>query len=398
MPKVLRVLNRLNVGGPTYNVAYLSRYIDARYQTMVLAGIKEFHEGSSEYMLKDLGVPYQFVPDMFRNINMVKDVRALRYIQAAVKNYRPDIVHTHAAKAGVLGRLAAHHNTNRPGAILHTYHGNVFDGYFSPLKTKVFLAIERYLANISDAIVAISEQQKYDLVNKYNIAPANKVHVIKLGFDLNKFTEGNAGKRIDFRKFHSIADDEIVITITGRLAPIKNHFLFIDALRILKETNPVLKFRAFIVGDGELLAPVIQRIKDSGLTFCEANEDNYAKDIVFTSWRKDIDVINAGSDIIALTSLNEGTPVSIIEAMASEKGVICTDVGGVKDVVRDGYSGFLSSQDAGNYADKLKELIVNKELRNSMAANGKQFALQNYSYQRLVAETEDLYRFLLNLD
>jgi glycosyltransferase involved in cell wall biosynthesis len=396
MPKILRVLNRLNVGGPTYNVAYLSRYIDNQYQTTVLAGIKEAHEGSSEYMLENLGVDYEFVPDMFRPINPAKDLRALRHIQNAVKKYRPDIVHTHAAKAGVLGRLAAYYSVNRPKAILHTYHGNVFDGYFSPVKTKIFLAIERYLANISNAIIAISDQQKYDLVNKYNIAPADKVHVIKLGFDLDKFTVGNAEKRLSFRQFYGITDDEIVITITGRLAPIKNHFLFIDALRILKKANPTLKFRAFIVGDGELLEPILQRISDSGLIFSRSHENNYAVDVVFTSWRQDIDVINAGSDIIALTSLNEGTPVSIIEALASEKGVICTDVGGVRDVVKDGYSGFLSEQSADSYAVKLEELITNKELRNTMAANGKKFALQNYSYKRLVTETQDLYKFLLD--
>jgi glycosyltransferase involved in cell wall biosynthesis len=396
MPKVLRVLNRLNVGGPTYNVAYLSKYIDPQYQTRVLAGVKEPHEGSSEYMLQDLDVPYKFVPDMFRSISPVKDLKALRFIQKEIKNYKPDIVHTHAAKAGVLGRLAAYHNPNRPKAILHTYHGNVFDGYFSPIKTKIFLSIERYLASISTAIIAISEQQKDDLVNKYKIAPANKVHVVRLGFDLGKFAEGNAEKRLNFRQFYNISDDEIVITITGRLTSIKNHFLFVDALRIVKETTPGLKFKAFIVGDGELMEPIIQRVKDASLTFCKANENNYAADVVFTSWRKDIDVINAGSDIIALTSLNEGTPVSIIEAMASEKGVICTNVGGVKDVVKDGYSGFLCEQLADVYAVKLKELISNKDLRDKMAANGKAFVLQNYSYQRLIKEVEHLYKLLLD--
>jgi glycosyltransferase involved in cell wall biosynthesis len=396
MPKILRVLNRLNVGGPTYNVAYLSRYIDTQYQTTVLAGIKEAHEGSSEYMLKDLGVDYEFVPDMFRSINPAKDLRAFKHIREKIKEYRPDIVHTHAAKAGVLGRLAAYHSAYRPKAILHTYHGNVFDGYFSPVKTKIFLAIERYLASISNAIIAISDQQKHDLVNKYNIAPADKVHVIRLGFDLDKFTTNTNEKRQSFRQFYGIADDEVVIAITGRLASIKNHFLFINALTILKKANPDLKIKAFIVGDGELIEPILQRISDSGLTFSKANENHYSADVIFTSWRKDIDVINAGADIIALTSLNEGTPVSIIEALASEKGVICTDVGGVKDVVKDGYSGFLCEQSANSYAAKLKELVVNKELRHTMAANGKRFALQNYSYKRLVAETQNLYKFLLD--
>jgi glycosyltransferase involved in cell wall biosynthesis len=395
MSKILRILNRLNVGGPTLNVAYLSKYIDSNYQTKVLAGHKEPYEGSSEYVLNDLNIGYDYVPDMHRSINLVKDYRAFKYIQSAIKNYQPDIVHTHAAKAGVLGRLAAYHNSKRPKAILHTYHGNIFDGYFSPVKTKIFLGIERYLASISDAIIAISNEQKNDLVNKYKIAPENKVHVIRLGFDLDRFAQNSDQKRHEFRNFYNIQEEEIVITITGRLTAIKNHYLFIAGLQMLKQQKPTLKFKAFIVGDGELMEPIINMIKESGLSFCRADDNNYQADIIFTSWRKDIDVINAGSDIAALTSLNEGTPVSIIEAMASQKAVICTNVGGVKDVVKDGHSGFLCDQTPESFVSKLTKLIENKGLRDKMAVNGQKFVIENYSYFRLVNEIESLYSFLL---
>jgi len=395
MPKILRILNRLNVGGPTYNVAYLSKYLDSNYETKILAGYKEPDEGSSEYILKDLGLSHNYVPDMYRSISPFKDYRAYRFIKKFVKNYKPAIVHTHAAKAGVLGRLAAYHNPNRPKAIIHTYHGNVFDGYFSPLKTKVFLAIERYLCGLSTAIVAISEAQKNDLVNKYRIVEANKVRVIKLGFDLSRFAEDPSVKRMAFRNFYCLGDDVVVISITGRLAPIKNHALLIEAIKIIKQANAQLKFKLFVVGDGELMPQIITTVEQAGLTSCRYGDANYDADVVFTSWRKDIDVINAGSDIIALTSLNEGTPVSIIEGMASRKAVICTNVGGVKDVVEDGHNGFLCDVDAQTYARKLEELIVNKPLRNDMAKNGQEFALENYSYKRLVSETEDLYRYLL---
>jgi len=395
MPKILRILNRLNVGGPTYNVAYLSKYLDAKYETKVLAGHKEPDEGSSEYMLKDLGVSYEFVPDMYRSISPLKDYRAYRFIRKYVKKDRPDIVHTHAAKAGVLGRLAAYHNPNRPRAIVHTYHGNVFDGYFSPFKTKLFLAIERYLCGLSTAVVAISEAQKNDLVNKYQIVEANKVHVIRLGFDLSRFTEDSSVKRKAFRSFYALGDDDVVISITGRLAPIKNHALLIEAIKIIKQRNAELKFKLFVVGDGELMSAIITAVEQAGLSFCRYGDSNYDADVIFTSWRKDIDVINAGSDIIALTSLNEGTPVSIIEGMASQRAVICTNVGGVKDVVDDGHNGFLCDVDAESYARRLEELIVNKPLRVDMAKKGQSFALENYSYKRLVSETEDLYRYLL---
>jgi glycosyltransferase involved in cell wall biosynthesis len=396
MPKILRILNRLNIGGPTLNVAYLSKHIGENYATRVLAGIKEPYEGSSAYMLDDLGIPYEYVPTMHRSISPKNDYKAFRYIKNAIKKHKPDIVHTHAAKAGVLGRLAAYYNPNRPKVIIHTYHGNVFDGYFSPIKTKIFLAIERHLAGISNAIVAISQQQKNDLVYKYKIAPANKIHVIRLGFDLDKFSINSNEKRINFRRFYDIPEDVVVITITGRLTAIKNHSLFIDALKIIRDANPSLKLKIFIVGDGELLQDIINKVALAGFTYCKPGHTDNNADVIFTSWRKDIDVINAGSDIIALTSLNEGTPVSIIEALASQKAVICTNVGGVKDVIEDGFSGILSEQIADEFAEKLMKLIVNKELRNTLAINGKQFIMENYSYFRLVKETENLYTSLLN--
>jgi len=396
MPRILRILNRLNIGGPTYNVAYLSRYLDPSFQTMVLAGNKEPYEGNSDYILKDLGVAFDYVPGMNRSINFRKDMRAYRYIYNMIRTEKPDIVHTHAAKAGVLGRLAAYRSSGRPRAIVHTYHGNVFDGYFSPIKTKIFLSVERYLCSVSSAIVAISEKQKDDLVNKYKIAPAHKVHVIKLGFDLRRFTEQQEEKRAAFRQFYRIGEEEVVIVITGRLTAIKNHSLLIGLLRLIRQQAPELKLKVFVVGDGELLDTIISESRDSGFSVCVPGDDNYDAEIIFTSWRKDIDVINAGADIVALTSLNEGTPVSIIEAQASATAVICTDVGGVKDVVKDGHNGLLTDGTRDMFAGKLKQLIADAELRNELALNGKKTALENYSYTRLVAETENLYRYLLS--
>lgn len=396
MPRILRILNRLNIGGPTYNVAYLSKYLEPCFQTRVLAGIKEPHEGCSDYVLNDLGVQFEHVPDMYRSIHPNKDISAYRFISNKIKTLKPDIVHTHAAKAGVLGRLAAHNNRERPKAIIHTYHGSVFDGYFSPAKTKVFLAVERYLCRISNAVIAVSEHQKDDLVNKYKVAPAEKVHVIKLGFDLERFTEERAIKRESFRGFYKIQEDEIVIAITGRLTAVKNHALFIEAIGLLKQQNPDIKFKAFIVGDGELLNPIMVMARNRGLSVCAPDEHHYDTDVIFTSWRKDIDVINAAADIVALTSLNEGTPVSIIEAQASSTPVICTNVGGVKDVVKDGYNGFLSEKDSVFFTTRLKELIENPHLRNVLGANGKKSAMENYSYTRLVKETGDLYNHLLS--
>lgn len=395
MPKILRILNRLNVGGPTYNVAYLSKYLDDSYETQVLAGHKDLHEGSSAYVLNDLGVAFDYVPDMFRQLNPANDFRAYRFIQGVVNQYKPDIVHTHAAKAGALGRMAAYYSKNRPKAIIHTYHGNVFDGYFSPLKTRIFLLVERYLCKLSTAIIAISELQKQEMVEKYKLAPAEKIHVIRLGFDLQKFQDDRTVKRKQFRDFYRLSSNTVVVSIIGRLAPVKNHTLFIEVVKYLKKKYPSIKIKFFIVGDGKSRDSIISMIQNYGLSYCLPEDDNYKADIVFTSWRKDIDVVNAGSDIIALTSLNEGTPVSIIEAMASGKAVISTDVGGIRDIISDGNSGIISDVDISTFAEDLYKLAADKLLRDHLAANGEVFALNNYSYRRLIKDIEQLYKNIL---
>lgn len=385
------MLNRLNIGGPTYNVAYLSAYMDTHYTTKVLAGVKEPYEGSSEYILKDLGINYDFVPGMLRQISPRHDMQAYRYIAQSIRSFKPDIVHTHAAKAGALGRLAAHFSTHRPKAIIHTYHGNVFDGYFSPIKTKVFLGIERYLCSVSDAIVAISEKQRNDLAELYKIAPAEKIHVIPLGFDLERFTIDRELKRQQFRNEYQVDDDTLVVAITGRLTAIKNHILFFDAARHIKHQHPQLKIKYFVIGDGELFDVLVDKAIGDGLTISTPEKENNAADVIFTSWRKDIDIINAGSDIIALTSFNEGTPVSIIEALASKKAVIATDVGGVGDVVKDNFNGLLSTLDAAAFSKKLLNLLTDKELRTRLATEGETNILKKYSYHRLINDMENLY-------
>jgi glycosyltransferase involved in cell wall biosynthesis len=395
MPKILRILNRLNVGGPTYNVAYLSKYLNDSYETRVLAGHKDLHEGSSAYVLNDLGVAFDYVPGMFRQLNPVNDLRAYRFIQDVVNQYKPDIVHTHAAKAGALGRLAAYYSKNRPKAIIHTYHGNVFDGYFSPLKTRIFLSVERYLCKLSTAIIAISEVQKQEMVEKYKLAPAEKIHVIRLGFDLQKFQDDRVAKRKAFRDFYHLADDTVVVTIVGRLAPVKNHLMFIDVINGIKKKSSSQKIKFFIVGDGERRNNIVALMESYSISYCLPEDTKYEADVILTSWRKDIDVINAGSDIVALTSINEGTPVSIIEAMASARAVISTDVGGIRDIISDGNNGIIAAQDILDFTEKLFMLASDKLLRNRIAINGEVFALNNYSYRRLIKDIEQLYKNIL---
>ena len=182
MPRVLRIINRLNLGGPTYNAAYLTKYLAPEFETMLVAGMKDDSEESSEFIVESMGIEPFYIRSMQRELNFSKDSDAYKQISKIIKEFKPDIVHTHAAKAGTLGRIAAWNN--KVPVILHTFHGHVFHSYFSPLKTKVFIGIEKVLASISTGIIAISEEQKIDLCETYKISSAKKTHIVPLGFKL----------------------------------------------------------------------------------------------------------------------------------------------------------------------------------------------------------------------
>ncbi len=393
MPRVLRIINRLNLGGPTFNAAYLTKYLSPEFDTMLLAGMIDDTEESSEFITREVGLEPVYIPEMYREINVLKDRKAYRKIKNIIREFKPDIVHTHAAKAGTLGRLAAA-ELNVP-VILHTFHGHVFHSYFSPIKTRVFLEIERYLAKRSTRIIAISERQKKELGLIYKVAPLDKIEVVPLGFDLSAFTDDQEHKRKIFRKQYQLDDDEIAISIVGRLVPIKNHKLFVDALKVVLE-NTTKRVRAFIVGDGEERSNIEEYVRQQGIDFVNYPKDPRRAALTFTSWRRDIDVVNAGSDIIALTSNNEGTPVSLIEAQAANKPIVTTRVGGISDVVIPGKTAFVSAKgNTSKLAKNLFLLIEDNDLRQEMSESGRAYVQNKFSYQRLVKDTAALYRKLL---
>ena len=393
MPKVLRIINRLNLGGPTYNAANLTKYMDGEFETMLVSGMTDETEQSSQFILDKLDLKPVYIKEMYRELNPFKDYKAYFRIREIIREFKPDIVHTHAAKAGAVGRLAAYHEG--VPVIVHTFHGHVFHSYFGPLKTRIFLEIERYLGRKTDAIVTLSEIQREELSEQFHIAPRDKFHIVPLGFDLSRFTEDKEAKRKAFRKQYNVADDEIAISIVGRLVPVKNHPMFLRALKIVADSTN-RRIRAFIIGDGEERTVIEQMARDLGLPF--NNEDLRESNILtFTSWIKDVDVSNAGSDIIALTSFNEGTPVSLIEAQASGKPILSNRVGGIADIVMEGKTALLcSSDDAGAFAAHLLSLIGDDSLRHGMSDLGTAHVMQNYSHLRLAADMAGLYRGLLN--
>ena len=391
MPKVLRIINRFNLGGPTYNASYLSRYLPEPYETLLIGGVKQEEEGSSEFIAESLGIKPLVVDEMQRNPDIKSDRKAYKRIKKIIKEYQPDIVHTHASKAGALGRLAAH-KCGVP-VIVHTFHGHVFENYFGKAKTTFYKRVERFLAKKSSAIVAISDKQKDDLTQRFRIVSPKKVHVIPLGFDLDRFQVDRQRKREDFRKKYNLQDDEIAIGIVGRLTAIKNHRMFIEVFAKVREKS-TKKIRAFIIGDGEEKEATVQYAADAGLsiTFDEAVN----ADIKFTSWIKNIDWANAGLDIIALTSLNEGTPVSLIEAQASQKPIVTTRVGGVENTVLENETAFLSpSEDVAAMTKHLLNLVENEQLRENMGEAGWEFVKERFHYNRLINDMKDLYDHLL---
>lgn len=390
MIKVLRIINRFNIGGPTYNVVYLSKYLGDDFETMLVGGEKDETENSSMHIVENLGLKPIIIKEMRRSINPLNDVKAYFKIKQMIREYKPDIVHTHASKSGVLGRLAASH-CGVP-IIIHTFHGHVFHSYFSSFKTTLFKKIERYLAKKSTKIIAISEIQKNELVNEHQIASAEKFQVVPLGFDLERFYTNQEEKRKTFRTNYYISDDEIIVGIVGRLVPIKNHELFLDAATLVKEKSNQ-KIRFFIVGDGEKRADLENYCSTKSLSYSNNPEDK--SDVIFTSWIQDIDVVNAGVDIIALTSLNEGTPVSLIEAQASGKPIVTTNVGGIKDVVIPNETAFVTGFDANEISEKILKLVNDKELYQSFSSKGLAFVKDHFHYTRLCNDMGRLYKELM---
>jgi glycosyltransferase involved in cell wall biosynthesis len=391
LKRVLRIINRPAIGGPILNATLLARHLGPEFETLLVAGSCETHEAEATDLLEGLNCIR--MDSMGRSINPLKDVLAYSALRKLIREYRPHIVHTHAAKPGALGRLAA--KAEGVPVIVHSFHGHVFHSYFNPLKNRIFLGIERYLAKISDAIIAISPEQKLELSEQFRVASADKFRMIPLGFDLDKFSSDQEQKRTRFRSELGIAADVVVITLTGRLVPIKHHAFFLQAFKKLLGTTD-RKVLAVFVGDGESRSSIETLADSLGIRFTSLGAQDSNTELILTSWRTDIDVVNAGSDIVALSSLNEGTPVSLIEASAASKPVVSTHIGGVASVVKEGVSGFLiECGDADAFATRLNQLVSDPALRAEFGQAGAEHVRSKFAYQRLVSDMSALYHELL---
>lgn len=399
--KVLRVVSRLNIGGPSIHCSILTKGLSgSRFSSKLVTGKEARREGDMSHLISRNNGCLLKIPELQREINIYKDIKAFFEILKIIFREKPDIVHTHMAKAGAVSRAAVlFHNlvSSKKIKTVHTFHGNVLDGYFNPQKSKLFIRIERALAKVTDAIIALSQTQKWELTKKYDIARDDKIHIINLGFDLTQFTDSNGRGKGKLRSSIGVKDDTLLIGIVGRLVPIKNHVLFMDSAKLIMEKCPDKDVRYVIVGDGELREPLESYARKIGI------QDN----VIFYGWEKEIQKIYADIDMLMLTSNNEGTPVSIIESMASQVPVVTTGVGGVKDLL--GRIETSSSADRdfsvcergilcpkGNaeaLANGIRYLVENDNHR--LIQKAKDFVFDNYTDRRLIERVENLYESLL---
>lgn len=348
----------------------LTKELRPEFDTLLAAGTPQVDEGE----LGDPEVEITHVP-LVRPISPRRDLRAFFAVRRLIGRNEPDIIHTHMAKAGAIGRLAAREPSIRT---VHTFHGHVLEGYFSPNVEQAFARVERYLAARTDALIAVSNEVR-DALLDLGIGPPERHHVIPLGFELDRFLKIQ-GRNGILRRNLGLDAETPLVAVLGRVTKIKDHATLLRAVAGLPGVHLV------VLGDGDARPNVEQLARD--LKIMER--------VHFSGWRTDVHIVLADVDVVALTSLNEGTPVSLIEGSAAARPVVATDVGGVRSVVRDGETGFLASPgDHVAVSTLLWRLIENKNLGRSLGEKGREHVRDRYSHKRLLADITALYDDLL---
>jgi glycosyltransferase involved in cell wall biosynthesis len=383
--RILRLIARLNMGGPALHVAYLTRGLEARgYETTLGAGSLARGEGSMSFVAEELGVEVRHVQHLHREVSPVLDPLSVRRVVQLIREVRPHILHTHTAKAGAVGRTAAVlAGDARPPIVLHTFHGHVLHGYFDPVRAAVFREVERSLARVTTRLVAVSPEVRDDLV-ELGVAPAEKFSVIRLGIDLDsRITEGDADGA-QLRRLFGVPEDAFVVGWIGRMTGIKHLPDLLAAFARLRERGVDAKL--CLVGDG----PDREEVEEL------AYELGIAAHTLFVGYQRDVAPYYGLFDVLLLPSGNEGTPVVAIEALAAGTPVVATRVGGVPDVVEHGTDGFLVPVgDVEALAASLERLAENPGLREEMGRAGRERTLPRYRVERLVDDVDSLYRVLL---
>ena len=382
--KVLRVIARVNMGGPALHVAYLTAGLrDRGYDTTLVAGSLARGEDSMEFVAHELGVEVERLPGLRRDISPVRDVVAVWRLAQVIRRERPAILHTHTAKAGAVGRLAALlAGDAKPPIVVHTFHGHVLRGYFGPLRSFGFRLLERWLARATTALIAVSPEVRDDLV-ALGVAPRERFTVVRLGIELaHRVTDVDG--RDETRRVLGIGPDRFTVGWIGRMTGVKRTGDVLLAFKRLRDRG--VDATLCLVGDGPERDHVERRAHELGIM----------RSTLFLGYQEDVAPFYAAFDAMILPSGNEGTPVSAIESLAAGRPVVATRVGGVPDVVRDGEDGFLVDRGAvDQLADALARLAEDPSLRERMGEAGRERVLARYAVDRLVDDVDRLYRALL---
>ena len=388
--KIIRVIARLNVGGPARHVVLLDQGLRARgYDTRLVHGSLAPFEASLERLATESGVPTTYIRDLGRRISPIGDLRAFVQLVRLVFRETPDVIHTHTAKAGTLGRLAAclfniTRSRRRRCVVVHTFHGHVLTGYFGPAGNAAVRLAERTLARITDRIVTISPSQRNDIVIRFGIAPAERTSVVPLGLDLRRLTCLDE-RAPSLRGRLGIPEGALVVGYVGRFVAIKDLPTLVRAFARVAAARPEAVL--LLVGDGSLRPEIESLIASLGLQ----------QRVCLAGWIEDVVPLYATIDICALSSLNEGTPVALIEAMAAGKAVVATGVGGVADVVDHERTGLLvRPRNPEALADAILRLAGDAAERSRMGTAGRATVVGRFSAERLVDDIDQLYKAALD--
>jgi glycosyltransferase involved in cell wall biosynthesis len=376
--RILRVIARLNVGGPAIHVTLLAHKLGPPdYESLLVCGHVEPGEGDMQYYAERHGVHPVIIPELGRALHPVRDVITLWKVYRLIRQFKPDVVHTHTAKAGFVGRVAAW-AVGVP-VIVHTFHGHFFYGYFGRAQTQLFLWLERLTARMSDTIITLTEGLRRELADVYHVARKSRITVLPLGLDLGEFAR-MPRKNGAFRQAWGVATDAPLIGIVGRLAAVKNHSLFLEAALRVRARFPNARF--VIVGDGETRLAVEAQVDALGLRDA----------VIFTGWQRDLVPIYSDLDMLVISSTAEGTPVSVIEALAAGCPVVATAVGGVPDLLDHGTLGRLV---APGDPEALAQAMIETMEYPPDGRRAQAMMLDRYGIDRLVRDLDSLYRGLL---
>lgn len=381
--RVMRIIARLNMGGPAHHVSILSGHLDPkRYVTKLMAGSLAPSEGSLEHLPANHGASAVRISALRPELSAQGDLRALGAVIRAVTSFQPDIVHTHTAKAGLVGRLGALMAPIRRPLLVHTFHGHVLRGYFGPAKSAALIALERHLAVHTDRLVGVSQATVDELI-ALGVAPAEQFRMIPLGLDLREFAAIGPVERAAARRTLGVAPDARIVSFVGRFAPIKRIDLLIEAFARAATEDPRLEL--LLAGDGETRPAVEHQAHALGL-------DGHVR---FLGFREDLEVVAAASDMAALTSANEGTPVALIEAGAAGCPAVAMRVGGVADIVTPQTGRLVAAGDVDGLTAGLLALSGDPALTRRLGEAARKHCLTRYSAPRLVADIDALYAGLL---